>query len=81
MGRKKAIRTRWRVLAAIVLVALAGAGYLAWQFVHWTPSRKEFPVQGVLVGARYGPANFVSLNMERWKLRTIKSSLAVRGFL
>jgi lysozyme len=61
MGRKKAIRTRWRVLAAIVLLALASAGYGWWRFVHWTPSRTDFPVQGVLIGARDGRANFVSL--------------------
>ena len=61
MGRKQAIRTRWRVLAVLVLAALAGAGWGWWQFSHWTPAREAFPVQGVLIGARDGVANFVSL--------------------
>jgi lysozyme len=61
MGRKQAIRTRWRVAAALALAALGVAGWGWWQFSHWTPSREAFPVQGVLIGARDGPANFVSL--------------------
>jgi lysozyme len=61
MGRKRAISTRWRVAAALALVALAGAGWLYWQFSHWTPSRERFPVQGVLIGARDARPSFASL--------------------
>lgn len=61
MGRKTAIRTRWRVLAVLLLAALCGAAWGWWQLVHWTPSRADFPVQGVYVDARDGRANFVSL--------------------
>lgn len=60
MGRKRRFRTGWRVLGAAVLLALAGGGYLWWQFIHWTPPRGAFPTQGVLVGARDGRANFVA---------------------
>jgi lysozyme len=61
MGRKKAISTRWRVFATLVLLAAAGAAYAWWQFIHWTPSRAAFPVQGVLVGAADGRPRFASL--------------------
>jgi lysozyme len=55
MGRKKAFRWRWRVAAALLLVALAGAAWTWWQAQHWTPSRKDYPMQGVLLGAVDGP--------------------------
>ena len=60
MGRKKSIPTRWRVLAALLLAALAAGAYGWWQFIHWVPSRTTWPVQGVLVGADDGRANFVA---------------------
>jgi lysozyme len=49
MGRKKAFPWRWRLAAALLLLALGGGAWLWWQFLHWTPERSEFPVQGVLV--------------------------------
>ncbi len=60
MGRKKRIVTRWRVLAVLLLAGLIGAGYLWWQFIHWTPPRSTFPTQGVLVGEQDGRANFIA---------------------
>ncbi len=60
MGRKKRFPTRWRVLAAVLLAALIGAGYLWWQFIHWTPPRATFPAQGVLISADDGRASFVA---------------------
>jgi len=39
-------------MAAILLAALIGGIYAWWQFIHWTPPREGWPVQGVLVGAR-----------------------------
>ncbi|WEK45797.1 MAG: glycoside hydrolase family 25 protein [Candidatus Andeanibacterium colombiense] len=60
MGRKKRGLTRWRVLGALLLAALVGGAWLWWQFIHWTPSRVQYPVQGVLIGADDGRANFVA---------------------
>lgn len=60
MGRKKRLVTRWRVLGALLLVALVGGAYLWWQFIHWTPPRAEYPAQGVLVSAEDGRASFVA---------------------
>ncbi|MFC3099163.1 glycoside hydrolase family 25 protein [Alteraurantiacibacter palmitatis] len=61
MGRKRVFPWRWR-LAAMVLLVLAGGGiWLWWQAQHWTPSRNDFPTQGVLVGAGDGPVDFASL--------------------
>lgn len=65
MGRKRAIPIRWRVAALALLAALAVAGWQWWTFIHWTPPRDEFPVQGVVIGARDvgagGAADFVAL--------------------
>lgn len=61
MGRKRAIPIRWRVGAALLLAALGAAGWQWWTFIHWTPPREEFPVQGALVGEQDGPADFVAL--------------------
>lgn len=56
MGRKRKTGPRWgmRLLAVLLLVALVGAGWAYWQFIHWTPPRSEFPAQGAVVGERDG---------------------------
>ena len=61
MGRKRAFPWRWRIVAALLLAALVGGAWLWWQARHWAPPRDEYPVQGALVGARDGPANFGAL--------------------
>ncbi len=54
MARGKSSRTRLRLVGAAVLVALLAGGYGWWHLHHWVPSRSEFPVQGVEVGAEDG---------------------------
>jgi lysozyme len=61
MGKKTAIGWRWRALAALALVAALAAGWLWWQAQHWTPSRAQFPTQGVLIGAQDGPVDIDAL--------------------
>lgn len=61
MGRKKAYRWRWRLAAALLLAALVGAAWAWWQAQHWTPARGKYPVQGVLIGAADGAADFRAL--------------------
>ena len=61
MGKKRAIGWRTRIGGALLLAALAGGGWAWWQAQHWRPETKEFPVQGVLVGAADGRANFPAL--------------------
>jgi lysozyme len=61
MGRKRASGWRWQ-LGAAVLLALAGAAIWAWwQAQHWTPTRAEYPVQGVLLGETDGGVDFRAL--------------------
>ena len=61
MGRKRAVSWRARIVALLLLVALAAGGWTWWQARHWAPPRAEFPVQGVLIGATDGIVNFDSL--------------------
>lgn len=61
MGRKTSHRWRWRVAAALLLAALVGAAWAWWQAQHWTPSREQYPVQGVLIGGSDGAVDFRAL--------------------
>ncbi len=67
MGRKKRFPTRWRIMAAILLVLLAGGSYAWWQFIHWTPQRDAWPAQGILVGAGDTPASGPGVNFVAFK--------------
>ncbi len=61
MGRKRAFSWRTRIAAFVLLLALGAGGWAWWQAQHWAPPREEFPVQGVLIGARDGAADFNAL--------------------
>ena len=61
MGRKRAFSWRTRIAALALLLVLGSGGWLWWQAQHWAPSRDEFPVQGALIGARDGEADFKAL--------------------
>jgi lysozyme len=61
MGRNRATTWRLRIVALLVLAAIAGGGWLWWESRHWAPPRSEFPVQGVLVGAAEGAVDFKAL--------------------
>jgi len=58
MGKKRAFPWRWRIAGFFLLAAIVAGGWLWWQGQHWAPARAEFPVQGVLVGASDGDADF-----------------------
>ena len=62
MGRKRTFPWRWRIAALVLLLAAAGVLWAWWQAQHWTPSRADYPVQGVLIGARDGEADFGRLD-------------------
>lgn len=61
MGRKRSLAARWRWPAALLLVLLVTGAYGWWELTHWTPSREAYPVQGVLIVADDGTADFVAL--------------------
>jgi lysozyme len=58
MGRRRSFSTRWRIAALLLLVALAGGIYAWWDFIHWTPPREAYPIQGILVGSSDGNIDF-----------------------
>jgi lysozyme len=58
MGRRRAFGWRWRIAGALALAALIAGGWGWWRLQHWRPEAKAFPVQGVLVGASDGRADF-----------------------
>jgi lysozyme len=61
VGRKRAFSWRTRIAALAGLLALGAGGWLWWQAQHWAPPRDQFPVQGVLIGAADGAADFKAL--------------------
>ena len=61
MGRKRAFSWRMRIAALVLLLALGAGGWIWWQAQHWAPPRGEFPVQGALIGAQDGEADFKAL--------------------
>jgi lysozyme len=61
MGRKRAFSWRMRIAALAGLLAFGAGGWLWWQAQHWAPPRERFPIQGVLIGAADGAANFKAL--------------------
>lgn len=58
MGRKRAFGWRRRMAGAVLLAVLVAGGWGWWRLQHWRPDAKAFPVQGVLVGASDGEADF-----------------------
>lgn len=59
MARKRVgSRTKLRVLAALLLVAMLFGGYAWWHLHHWKPERAAYPVQGVEVGAEDGEVDW-----------------------
>lgn len=61
MGKKRAYSWRRRIAALVLLLVLLAGVSLWWQAQHWVPDRQEYPVQGVLIGAQDGKANFNAL--------------------
>lgn len=61
MGRKHAFSWRMRIAALVLLLGLGAGGWVWWRAQHWAPPREEFPVQGVLIGAADGVADFRAL--------------------
>lgn len=53
-------RRHWllRVAGFVLLLALLGAVYGWWRFIHWTPSRDAYPLQGIMAGSADGDVDF-----------------------
>jgi lysozyme len=79
MGRKRAIPIRWRVAALVLLAALGVAVWQWWVFIHWTPPREDYPLQGVLVGASDSTADFVALKAVGADFAYLEASVGAKG--
>ena len=58
MGRKRTFGWRRRLAGVVVLAVLIGGGWGWWRMQHWRPDAQAYPIQGVLVGASDGRADF-----------------------
>ena len=60
-GRRTRTGWRARILAALLLVVLAGGIWLWWDLRHWQPAESASPDQGVEIEADDGTVNFRTL--------------------
>ncbi|WP_088308099.1 glycoside hydrolase family 25 protein [Novosphingobium sp. B 225] len=60
MARKNPRRLRTRLFGAVLLLALAGGGYLWWDLHHWQPPRAAYPMQGLEVSAEDGEIDWTA---------------------
>lgn len=51
-----------RILALLLLVAVVTGGWAYWRFIHWTPTRADFPAQGAIIGKKDGWIDFRALD-------------------
>jgi lysozyme len=79
MGRKRALGWRARIAGVAVLAALAAAAAGWWEFEHWRPDPKQFPVQGVEVGAADGAVDFRSFKAIGARFAYLDASDGAKG--
>ena len=79
MGRKRSLAARYRWPAALLLLVLIAAGVGWWQLIHWTPSRELYPVQGVLIDAGSGTADFKALQAIGADFAYLEASKGANG--
>jgi lysozyme len=57
--------TRWLRIAAVLLVVLAVAALILWALsMRWTPSRQDYPTQGVSVSAAQGNIDWRTVHAQ-----------------
>lgn len=61
MAGRRGDKTRVRLAAFVLLLALVGGAWGWWQWHHWQPARSTFPVQGVEIGAEDGIVDWKAL--------------------
>lgn len=61
MARKRGHIWRWRILGALLLVAIVSGIGGWWHLRHWRPDRALFPMQGVEIGGEDGEVDWKAL--------------------
>ncbi len=79
MGRTRKTVWRWRIVALLLLAAIVAGGYGWWRAIGWQPARAEYPMQGVLVGARDGAVDFNALRATGADFVYLEASAGAKG--
>lgn len=79
MIRKRSFSWPKRIAALLLLTLLLVAGWVWWQVQHWQPPQDRFPVQGVLIGARDGAADFNGYKAVGASFVYLEASAGARG--
>jgi len=61
MARKRGHTWRWRILGALLLLAIVGGAGGWWHLRHWRPERGLFAMQGVEIGSEDGDVDWKAL--------------------
>lgn len=56
--RKSSSRTKLRIAAVLLLIALVGGGWTWWHLHHWQPERSAYQMQGVEIGLADGDVDW-----------------------
>lgn len=67
------------LLVALLMSAVAAAGWWYWQSRHWRPSEAIYPEQGVLVGEGDGPVRFVIIKGLGGSFAYLEASRGAKG--
>lgn len=65
-------RLRW--LAALLVLLAIGAALLWWTAIHWSPSREEYPAQGISVSAAQGEVDWRTLRTQEVDFAYIRAT-------
>jgi lysozyme len=79
MGRKRVFGWRRRIAGVVLLALLVAGGWGWWRLQHWRPDAAKYPVQGVLIGAGDGAADFRAFKAIGARFAYLEASAGAGG--